>query len=221
MFRHYEKTFRILVPQISTVGKHYLSDSDTQKLLNGKVTLTEKMDGANTAIIRNKNDFRLQKRGSLVDTSEHYQFNFFKAWSQANYDKLMSIPQDTILYGELMICQHTIHYDSLPDYFLAFGLFDRKSNQYKHWNDLKKLCDDIGLATVPLLEKDTTVAKTELFDMVPNPSNYGHEQAEGLVVWNYNKQMRGKVVLRKFQESIDEDGHWSRKTITKNLLKAV
>jgi len=35
MYRKYEKTYRILVPQISTKGKHYLSDSDTKKLLGG------------------------------------------------------------------------------------------------------------------------------------------------------------------------------------------
>jgi len=221
MFRKYEKTYRILVPQISTKGKHYLSDADTQKLLRGNVVITEKMDGANVGIIRHKDHFRLQKRGSLVDVGEHFQFNFFKAWTQQNYDKLMQIPQDTILYGELMICKHTVFYDMLPDYFLAFAWLDRKTDEYYHWCDVEELCDKIGLCTVPMLEMTTNVPKDELFDIIPDPSMYGHEQAEGLVVWNYKRNIRGKVVLKKFQDSMDKDGHWATKKIVKNIVSDV
>lgn len=222
MFRKYEKTYRILVPQVSTKGKHYLSDADVKKLLGGNVTITEKMDGANVGIIRHKDHFRLQKRGSLVDVSEHYQFNYFKAWAQLNYDKLMQIPQGMILYGELMICKHTVHYDMLPDQFLAFGLCDRKTGEYSHWYDMEELCDNIGLHTVPLIEMNTSgLHRDELFDLVPNPSAYGHEQAEGILVWNYKRNIRGKLVLRKFQNSMDMDGHWATKKITKNIVSDV
>ena len=120
MFRKYEKTYRILVPQMNTKGKHYLPDKEVKKLLNREVIITEKLDGANTGIIRHKDTFRLQKRGSLVDQSEHAQFNFFKAWSYENYDKLMKIPEGTVLYGELMFCKHTVFYNKLPSFFIAF-----------------------------------------------------------------------------------------------------
>lgn len=221
MFRKYEKTFRILVPQISTKGKHYLSDADTKRLLGGKTVVTEKMDGANVGIIRHKDHFRLQKRGSLVDTSEHYQFNFFKAWSQQNYDKLMQIPEGMILYGELMICKHTVFYDMLPDYFLAFALCDRKTGKYKHFSDLEELCDKIGLYTVPMVTMGFSYDRDELFEDIPDPSAYGHEPAEGIVVWNYNNGMRGKVVREQFQKSMDTTGHWARQKITKNIVSNV
>lgn len=221
MFRKYEKTYRILVPQISTKGKHYLSDADTKKLLGGHVTLTEKMDGANVGIIRHKDHFRLQKRGSLVDVGEHYQFNFFKAWTQQNYDKLMQIPKDTILYGELMICQHTVHYDMLPDYFLAFAWYDRKNDSYYHFYDVEELCDKIGLHTVPHIASICGVDRDELFEHIPDPSVYGHEPAEGIVVWNYKRNLRGKVVVRKFQESMDKSGHWATKSIRKNIVSNI
>lgn len=221
MFVKYPKTYRILVPQISTRGKHYLSDADTKKLLQGNIILSEKVDGANTAIIRHRDYFKLQKRGSLVDTSEHYQFNNFKAWSQINYDKLMQIPRDTILYGELMFCKHTILYNMLPDYFLAFAWWDRKTKMFAHHLEMEELCDKIGISTVPFIEQTTRINRDELFDLVPNPSVYGHEQAEGLVVYNQKQQLRGKLVLRKFQESMDKDGHWRTKQIKKNIVSNV
>ena len=221
MFVKYPKTYRILVPQVSTRGKHYLSDADTKKLLNGNVTISEKMDGANTAVIRHKDYFKLQKRGSLVDVSEHKQFNMFKAWSQLNYDKLLQIPKDTILYGEFCWAKHTVYYDLLPDWFLAFAWWDRKTEKFAHQLDMEELCDNIGLHTVPFIEQTTNIYRDELFDLIPNPSAYGHEQAEGLVVYNYKQQMRGKVVLRKFQESMDHDGHWATKKIVKNKISDV
>lgn len=218
VFRKYEKTYRVLVPQISTKGKHFLSSPDVSKLLNGNVVITEKMDGANTGIVRRKNEFRLQKRGSLVGESEHAQFGFFKAWSMSNYEKLMKIPVNTILYGELMHTVHTIYYDELPDYFLAFAWFDCKTNRYMHWDDLTELCNDIGLHTVPYIASAKSPNKDELFDFIPKKSAYGNLPAEGVVVWNYKKQMRGKVVRAEFQKDMDNDGHWMYKPVKTNKL---
>ena len=221
MFYKYPKTFRILVPQISTRGKHYLSKADTKKLLSGQTTILEKVDGTNVGIIRTKDYFRLQKRGSLVGFSEHEQFNRLKAWSQINYEKLLKLPKDTILYGEWCYAKHTVFYDMLPDFFLAFALWDRNTKKFAHHVDMEELCDKIGLSTVPFISQGCGIHKDELFDDIPDPSVYGHEQAEGLVVYNYKQQMRGKVVLRKFQESMDHNGHWARKKIIKNIVSDV
>lgn len=218
MFKKFPKTFRILVPQISTRGKHFLSDADTKRLLNGNIAISEKCDGSNVGVIRTKDYFKLQKRGSLVDVSEHKQFQYLKAWSQINYDKLMQIPSNTILYGEWCYAVHTIHYDMLPDYFLAFAWWDRKTNKFAHHLDMEELCDKIGISTVPFIEQTTNIYKDELFDLIPNPSIYGHEQAEGLVIYNYKQQMRGKVVREEFQKSMDTTGHWTRRKIITNKI---
>ena len=176
------------------------------------------MDGANTGIIRTKDAFRLQKRGSLVDASEHFQFNFFKAWSQQNYDKLMQIPQNMVLYGELMICTHTVFYDMLPDWFMAFALYDKKNNEYCHRDELVELCDMVGLQYVPEIHRGAGYHKDGLFDLIPDPATYGHMPAEGLVVWNYKANMRGKVVRAEFQKAMDEDDHWDKGPIRKNVV---
>jgi len=218
MFRKYEKTYRILVPQIVIKGKHYLSKDEAKKLLGGNVLITEKLDGANVGIIRHKDTFKLQKRGSLVDDSEHYQFNFFKAWIYRNYDKIMQIPRNTILYGELMVCKHTIFYDQLPDFFIPFAWFDKKTSTYYSRKELEELCEQIGLTPVPVLYKGFA-DRNSLFDLIPEKSNFGSGMSEGLVVWNYKNGMRGKVVRPEFQKFMNNDGHWARRKITVNKLK--
>ncbi|MHA2280300.1 MAG: RNA ligase family protein [Promethearchaeota archaeon] len=218
MFRKYEKTYRILVPQIATKGKHYLSKEEVKKLLGGNVTIMEKLDGANVGIIRHKDTFKLQKRGSLVDDSEHYQFQFFKAWCYNNYDKIMQIPRNTILYGELMICKHTVFYNKLPDYFIPFAWYDKRSDRYFSYKEFKELCDKIGFVTAPLLYEGH-IDRMSLFDLIPDMSNFGDETAEGLVVWNHKNGMRGKVVRAEFQKFMDQGGHWQHRKVTINKLK--
>lgn len=222
MFRKWEKTYRILVPQVDIKGKHYLSKDEAKKLLGGNVIVTEKLDGANTGIIRHKNDFKLQKRGSLVGDSEHYQFNFFKAWAYENYDKIMQIPRNTILYGELMVVKHTIHYTGLPDFFIPFAWFDRKSATFFSYDEFLELCDTIGFTPAPLVYRGY-VDRTSLFDMIPHPSNFGSQfkdgKAEGIVVWNPKNGLRGKVVRPEFQKFMNDEGHWMHKHITINKLR--
>lgn len=217
MFVKYPKTYRILINQIKIKGKHFLSESDTSRLLNGNVVVTEKIDGANTGIIKHKDNFRLQKRGSLVDFGEHFQFNYFKAWSEANREKLLKIPNNMVLYGEWMVCTHTIFYDKLPDYFLAFALYDKAADEYKHRDKMTELCDDIGLFYTPEIARGV-FTKDELFKMIPNQSAFGPTKAEGIVVWNYTADLRGKIVREEFVKDMEEDEHWSGKTITKNKL---
>lgn len=218
MFKKFEKTHRILVPQINIVGKHFLSDGDTNILLSDEVILCEKLDGANTAIIRTKDGFELQKRGGLIGNREHPQFQFFKSWAQQNYNKIMELPKNVILYGELCYCIHTIKYDMLPDYFITFAYLDIKTNYYLHRDTLVDICKSIGFSYVPEITRGK-FKKEELFDLIPKISKYGHNEAEGLVVWNYQKQIRGKVVREKFVKDMEEDLHWSKHQIELNELK--
>lgn len=217
MFRKYEKTYRIPVPQLDIKGKHFLSKKECKLLLGGKVCITEKVDGANVGIVRHKEGFHLQKRGSLVGPSEHEQFNFFKAWSNNNYEKLLQLPKNIVLYGELMYAKHTVFYNKLPDYFLAFACADKKSGEYWKWKDLVQLCNNVGLYTVPVLYEGH-IGRDELYELIPKQSTYGEETAEGLVVWNYKQNIRGKVVRKEFMKNIGDDGHWMHKKLTINKL---
>ena len=115
MFRKYEKTYRIPVPEFSVKGKHYLNKKDVRLLLNSKVDIEEKLDGANTGVVRHKKGFTLQKRGSLVSTSEHEQFNYFHSWANTNYSNLMAIPKNYTVYTEVLYSVHCIYYNNLPD----------------------------------------------------------------------------------------------------------
>jgi hypothetical protein len=219
MFRKYEKTFRIQVPQYSEIGgKHYFDPKSATDLFQSELVVTEKLDGANIGIIGTKKGFRLQKRGSLVDTSEHDQFNFFKAWSSQHYMQLTEIPTGWILYGELLRCVHTVHYNRLPDWVVFFALWD--GNQYQSYRELCHFTSSLGLHVVPLIAEGHFERETIVDEWMPKVSAYGDEEAEGIVLFSMTRQIRGKIVkpafLKRFNNNGDE--HWTHNPIRYNKV---
>jgi len=208
MFRKYEKTFRLKVPSFNVPGKLVLSDSDKKRLLTGKVTIEEKIDGANVGIIGSKDEtemFRLQKRGSLVEFSEHEQFKRFKAWTMERYNDLIKIRKPMIIYGEWMWATHHIFYDSLPDWFICFDIWDGK--QYVGREQKEEICKELNLEIIPLIYHGYIDSVTEIEDMLRGKSEYSsNHDREGIVIKNQRKQMRCKLVVPEFVKEIDEDG---------------
>jgi hypothetical protein len=114
-----------LTPNYQVPGKLTLSHADQKALLTGTLEITEKVDGANVAIIRGNGDkWTLQKRRGLADEGVHAQFSFFWNWARHNYQKILAIPHNWIIYGELCYAKHNIYYDQLPSYFLVFDIWD-------------------------------------------------------------------------------------------------
>jgi len=220
MFIKYAKTFRIPIPQFEVKGKLFLSRDQIKLLLAGQVDIEEKMDGANTGIIRHNKGFSLQKRGSLVGQSEHAQFQYFHAWAnRMNYDKIMEVPPGHWIYGELLYAQHHIFYDQLPDYFLVFDVLT-KSGLWMDRDGRNEFCDRYGFHSIPLVAQGYFNLE-DLYDLIPEKSAYG-DVAEGIVVKRYRKgeYLRGKIVKPWFVKELDEeDTHWTRKELRKNQLK--
>jgi ATP-dependent RNA circularization protein (DNA/RNA ligase family) len=208
MFRKYEKIYRIPVPEFSVKGKHYLCKKDVRLLLNSRVDIEEKLDGANTGVVRHKRGFTLQKRGSLVSLSEHEQFNYFHSWANTNYENLMSVPKNYTIYTELLYSVHCIYYNNLPDYVIVIDVWNGKRYLSRH--EKENFCTKYGLEIVPLIASGI-FRVDELHNSIPERSSYGGK-IEGIVVKKYKKKklpLRGKVVLPEFIKSINNI-HWTR-----------
>jgi len=222
MFRKYEKTFRIKVPTFDVPGKLILSDADKKALLTGKIIVEEKIDGANVGIIGSKDEaemFRLQKRGSLVEFSEHEQFKRFKAWTMERYNDLVKIRKPMIVYGEWVWATHHIYYDSLPDWFVCFDIWD--GSRYVDRSTKESICKDLGLEVIPLIYEGYVDSVLDIEKLLRGKSVYSTDHdREGIVIKNYRKQMRCKLVVPEFVKEIDEDGthwttHWDSRKINK------
>jgi len=219
MFIKYEKIYRIPIKEILIGGKFCLSRKEVRLLLAGKVTIEEKIDGANVGIIRHKNGFALQKRGSLVGQSEHEQFQYLYNWAnRTKYDNIMAIPPGHLIYGEWCYAVHSIYYDRLPDYFLVFDILKDK-RKWLNREERDDFCAKYELASIPFIAEGHFNI-TDLCDLIPGESAYG-DMAEGIVLKRYRKReyIRGKIVKPQFIKTLEESEHWTKYNIRENKLQ--
>ena len=215
-FRKYEKTFRILMPDIDILGKRYLEPEEEKELFNGKVEITEKVDGGIMGIYKDfDGTIYFQKKGSAMDNSHAQYIYFLNQWAMTNYNLIKSLPSGMVYYGELMRCKHSIYYDELPNYVIFFDIYDMKEERYFEYHEMKQLCDTVGFEYVPLIYEGKITAKKHLEWLIPKASRFG-TLAEGLVVKNRHNQMRGKIVKEQFIKMMDD--HWRDKPVVFNKL---
>lgn len=212
MFRKYSKTYHL-----KSGNRKTLTKDEANLLLSGTVILEEKMDGANTGIIRHKDGFHLQKRGSLVGRSEHPQFQRFHAWARDNFEKIYKIPKGWTVYGEWLYAVHTVYYDSLPDYFLVFDIWN--GERFLNLIERIEACAEFGMEFAPIRGAGSFTAD-EIIASVPKESQYG-DWCEGLVVKRYTKDKyyRAKVVKPEFQKIMYESDHWINKAMKVNSVR--
>jgi ATP-dependent RNA circularization protein (DNA/RNA ligase family) len=217
MFRKYEKTFRIDTPNFHVPGKLVLSHNDQRDLLSGKIEITEKIDGANTGIVRGKGDkWILQKRRGLADTGVHQQFAFFWSWAWSNQEKILKIPSKWIVYAELIYSKHHIYYDALPSYFLVFDIWN--GEEFLRSDERQELTEKWGFKHVPVLHFGSIDDILELERYVGQSKFSTTEKMEGIFVKNYRKQMKGKLVRSEFVKELEDEDHWMFQELRRNLL---
>ena len=163
---------------------------------------------SNVTSFRPPRPFRLQKRGSLIDYSEHEQYNRFKAWSMEQWEHLSRIKRGIYVYGELMWATHHIYYDNLPDWFICFDVWEGK--KFLNRQEKENFCKELNLEIIPLIYEGYIDDILHLESFVRGKSEYSTDHdREGIVVKNYRKQMRGKIVIPEFVKELNEDGtHW-------------
>ena len=216
-FRKYEKTFRILMPEINIIGKRFLTTEEEKELFKHEIYVTEKVDGGCIAIYKDfDGQVYYQKKGSEMDNSHAQYIYFLNIWVKTNYNLIQSLPSGKVYYMELMRCKHSIYYNKLPDYVIVFDIYDIAEKRYLSYSEMVLLCKNYGLSYVPLLYKGIIKDKKHLLNLIPDKSKYG-ELAEGIVIKDKLNQLRGKVVKEMFIKMMNK--HWRDKPIVFNKLK--
>ena len=133
---------------------------------------------------------------------------------------LATLDDQLILFGEWCAAKHSLDYETLPDWFLLFDVYDRK--QQRFWSTCRRnaLAAKVGISVVPqLLHGHITLAEIKKL-LITSPSKYREGPLEGLVIrqesadWCMN---RAKLVRADFTQTISE--HWRRRTIEWNRLQ--
>jgi predicted kinase len=196
-----------------------ISKEEQNKFLNTELYVEEKIDGANLGISIDKDDMgiKFQNRSHYVTSSTHQQFSKLDKWIDTYGNHLYDIlePGRHILFGEWVYLQHTVPYDNLPSYFIAFDMYDKKEQKFFARKYLQQILNKTTIPLIPLVYEGKLKSKKDTLDLLKQPSKYGNTLIEGiyLKIPDDDKKYiinRGKVVRENF--IADDAGFWTHNT---------
>lgn len=199
-----------------------LSDIHREKLLSNSVCIEEKVDGANLGIsLDQAGNFRVQNRGQYLRPPYPDQFSRLDAWLERKGEALFDgLTSNLLVFGEWCAARHSLSYDSLPDWWLVFDIYDRNLERFWEPQRRDSWARACGLSTVSALGSGH-FSLAELVTMVNSrDSSYRDGPLEGLVVrssadgWTSS---RAKLVRADFVQGICS--HWRDRSISWNRLR--
>ena len=200
-------------------GDKLLSADKADELMRRPASVEEKLDGACLGIsVGEDGILRAQNRGSYLAQGGHPQFRRLWPWLSAHQVALEeALGQGLLLFGEWCFARHTAAYDALPDWFLAFDVYDRQTGRFWSRERRDELARKAGIATVPLLA--TGSFDRAGIEPLLGKSMFGSEPMEGAYLrWDDGDWLvaRAKVVRRGWVQPDEE--HWARRAISPNQL---
>lgn len=197
-----------------------LDKSAIDRFMGREIYVEEKIDGANMGLSIKDYKIVAQNRSHYVNSSYHTQFKLLDKWISDHMSDLWQILEDEskILYGEWVYAQHSIHYTALPDYFIAFDLYDKHEKRFYSRERLENILDGTDIKLVPLMYRGIFNDVSDLVKMVNTPSKFYNGPIEGVYVRRCNERWledRTKIVRHDF---LSGNEHWSKGIITPNKL---
>lgn len=198
-----------------------LSPDEAQALLDGEVTVEEKLDGANLGMsLAPDGRLRAQNRGQYLSEPLGGQFARLPAWMGQHEEALRAVLTPTlILFGEWCAARHSLDYGALPDWWLVFDVYDREAGRFWSTGRRNALAQSAGLVTVPRVAqgRHTPQSLTEL--VTRTPSRYREGPLEGVVIRRESAdwcEARAKLVRPDFTQAIET--HWRSRAIEWNRV---
>ncbi|MBM3880201.1 MAG: hypothetical protein FJ387_10860 [Verrucomicrobia bacterium] len=197
-----------------------MTPAEAESFLSSPVVLEEKVDGANLGLsFDTKGRLLFQNRGAWLEGRLSGQWERLRAWAAEHGGSLRRLlPSGDILFGEWCYAAHSIRYDRLPDWFLAFDVYD--AHQRRFWSASRRnaLAATAGLAVVPELARGGfTLA--DLWAVLHRRSELCGGAREGLYLRREHDNWlvdRAKLVRPDFTQGMAE--HWSRQPIRLNKM---
>jgi hypothetical protein len=174
-----------------------------------RVIVSEKIDGECSSLYSD----HLHARS--IDSKHHPSRNWIK---QFHSERKHDIPETYRICGENVYAMHSIFYDKLPSYFLAFSIWEE--DICKSWDETKELALLLDMQTVPILY-DGIWDEEKIKACWTGLSKFGSTQ-EGYVVrladsFKLN-EFANSVVKYVRENHVQTDEHWINIPVKPNLL---
>lgn len=208
------------LPGVDIRGDKVLTANERDEFLRREITVEEKVDGANLGLSFDaEGNIRAQNRGAYLQLPEAGQWKKLNEWLALHTDALFEHLYDRyVLFGEWCYARHSVFYDQLPDWFLAFDIYDRTSQRFLSTGRRDQLIEEMSLFKVPNLGHGH-FSLSELKGLL-SQSKLADGPAEGVYLRVDESDwlgQRAKLVRPAFIQAVEE--HWSRSAIQPNRLR--
>lgn len=208
------------LPGVEIRDDKVLSESERCDFLQHSLVVEEKVDGANLGIsFDSEGNLRVQNRGAYLSLPGSGQWKKLGDWLAPRLDMLFAVLCDHfILFGEWCYALHSTAYDRLPDWFLAFDMYDKRAGRFLSAERRDALLKETCLFQVPVVARGH-FTYPELQKLL-SVSNFSDQPAEGLYLrvdqgdW---LSQRAKLVRAAFVQAVEQ--HWTRSAIRPNRLR--
>jgi atypical dual specificity phosphatase len=207
--------------------------SDANSWIEGVlVNVEEKIDGANLGISVDSNYSPLfQNRSHYVNSASASQWKGLDKWWKDHSAVLTTLlePNRHVLFGEWCALQHSIHYNALPGYFIAFDVYDSVEEKFYSREKLNEFLEPSGIPIIRTITNQMFKSPLDILPLLDTISMYGaHKEAgvgeDGPVEGVYLRVDEGdwlvrrcKIVRPDFVQNIEE--HWCKRTPVKNIVR--
>ena len=196
-----------------------LAPGEVREFLQRDIVVEEKVDGTNIGFsLDSTGALRVQSRGDYLRRDSHPQFQQLWSWLSARRDLLSrALSGDLILFGEWCFAVHSVRYDRLPDWFLAFDIYERGPGSFWSTDRKNRWLDDLGIKRVPEIARGRFSLESLL--SLLGRSQVGSGLMEGLYLRQDSGERlaaRAKIVRPEFVEEIG--AHWSSRRLDRNSL---
>lgn len=133
-------------------GKRYFDEIGKEKdLFRGEMIVTEKVDGSQLAVgWKNDKPYIQGKNSHIAEFDKRKAYHGTWSWVWENIAKVEML-KGYLVFGEWLRVQHSLPYDDLPDWFVAFDVWDYENGKFMNWDAVTEFCKRVGFATVPEL----------------------------------------------------------------------
>lgn len=188
---------------------------DTTALLVRPLVITEKLDGSNLCMTSREVFARTH-----AHAPRHPSFDMAKrVWASLR----CRIPAEHSVFGEWLYARHSIQYQSLPGFYVVFGVRDDEAGAWHSWDRTVELAAELGLPAAPVLWTGHVGSDAELRDGVERlssqPSSFGGDR-EGVVVRLAGPVTDFDVSIAKWVRPghVRTGEHWPAQPIVRNGL---
>lgn len=208
MYKKYPKTHHL--PWSRGVSRDDKMLAKAEQFLRRRIIVSEKVDGECSSLYTDHIHAR------SVNSGYHPSRTWLKGfWSSIR----LQIPTGWRICGETLFAKHSIHYTSLPTFFLGYSVWN-EDNICLSWDETILWFEELGIEPVPIIFDGVVQTEDQLHCLW---SDYDEEQHEGYVVrvadsfvYRDFTQMVGKYVR---SGHIQTDQHWLTQPMVKNQLK--